>query len=165
MRRIPALTGHGAVEYIQRQRDLLDHVAAQLSTAPDQVEDRVTALQSELTQAKKQAAQLQRQVAKQNFDALLGKLEQVNGKQALIAREAHDLSGLIVDYNGMLKSLRAALAQYALGDDGAGGEEIVGPIEERVQALLEAIEATEAHLRGLGFDPVTLICEYGFVGI
>ena len=64
--------------------------------------------------------------------------------------------GLIVDYNGMLKSLRAALAQYALGDDGAGGEEIVAPIEERVQALLEAIEETEKHLRGLGFDPASL---------
>jgi type I site-specific restriction-modification system R (restriction) subunit len=60
--------------------------------------------------------------------------------------------GLIVDYNGMLASLRAALAQYALGDDGSGGEEIVAPIEERVQAFLEAIEATEAHLRDLGFD-------------
>ena len=35
--------------------------------------------------------------------------------------------GLIVDYNGMLKSLREALAQYALGDDGTGGEEIVAP--------------------------------------
>ena len=46
--------------------------------------------------------------------------------------------GLIVDYNGMLKSLREALAQYALGDDGAGDEEIVAPIEERVQALIEA---------------------------
>ena len=29
--------------------------------------------------------------------------------------------GLIVDYNGMLKSLREALAQYALGDDGEWG--------------------------------------------
>ncbi len=36
-------------------------------------------------------------------------------------------------------------------------EEIVAPIEERVQALVEAIEATEAHLRDLGFDPATLI--------
>lgn len=70
--------------------------------------------------------------------------------------------GLIVDYNGMLASLRAALAQYALGDDGAGGEEIVAPIEERVQALLEAIEATEAHLRSIGFDPATLINSKGF---
>ena len=73
--------------------------------------------------------------------------------------------GLIVDYNGMLRSLREALAQYALGDDGAGGEEIVAPIEERVQALIEAIEATEAHLRGLGFDPATLIGSTGFTRI
>ncbi len=73
--------------------------------------------------------------------------------------------GLIVDYNGMLASLRAALAQYALGDDGSGGEEIVAPIEERVQAFLEAIEATEAHLRGLGFDPATLLGSKGFVRI
>lgn len=70
--------------------------------------------------------------------------------------------GLIVDYNGMLKSLRAALAQYALGDDGGEGEEIVAPIEERVQALIEAIEATEAHLRALGFDAVGLIGSSGF---
>ena len=73
--------------------------------------------------------------------------------------------GLIVDYNGMLKSLREALAQYAVGDDGTGDEEIVAPIEERVQALIEAIEATEAHLRGLGFDPATLIGSTGFTRI
>jgi type I restriction enzyme, R subunit len=73
--------------------------------------------------------------------------------------------GLIVDYNGMLASLRAALAQYALGDDGTGGEEIIAPIEERVQALIEAIEATEAHLRGLGFDPAKLLGAKGFARI
>lgn len=37
----------------------------------------------------------------------------------------------------MLRSLREALAQYALGDHGGNGEEIVAPIEERVQALIE----------------------------
>ena len=73
--------------------------------------------------------------------------------------------GLIVDYNGMLKSLREALAQYALGDDGAGDEETVAPVEERVQALIEAIEATEVHLRGLGFDPATLVGSTGFARI
>ena len=73
--------------------------------------------------------------------------------------------GLIVDYNGMLKSLREALAQYALGDDGDGDEEIVAPIEERVQALIEAIEATEEQLSGLGFDPATLSGSTGFARI
>ena len=70
--------------------------------------------------------------------------------------------GLIVDYNGMLRSLREALAQYALGDGKTDGEEIVAPIEERVEALIEAITATEVHLSGLGFDPAALIRSTGF---
>jgi type I restriction enzyme R subunit len=70
--------------------------------------------------------------------------------------------GLIVDYNGMLKSLREALAQYALGDDADGAEEIVAPIEERVQALIDALDETEKHLRGLGFEPNRLIGARGF---
>ena len=73
--------------------------------------------------------------------------------------------GLIVDYNGMLKSLRAALAQYALGEDGDGGDEVVAPIEERVKALLSAIEETEKHLRGLGFEPDRLNGAKGFARI
>ncbi len=72
--------------------------------------------------------------------------------------------GLIVDYNGMLKSLREALAQYALGDDG-GAADIVAPIEERVAALADAIEVTEAYLRSLGFDPLGLIGTKGFARI
>lgn len=72
--------------------------------------------------------------------------------------------GVIVDYNGMLKSLREALAQYALGDEGggAGAGEIVAPIEELIAALLQAIEAAEKHLLGLGFDPVRLRGATGF---
>lgn len=69
--------------------------------------------------------------------------------------------GLIVDYNGMLKSLREALAQYALGDEG-GEAEIVAPIEERVAALADAIAVTEAHLRSLGFESKTLQATRGF---
>ena len=70
--------------------------------------------------------------------------------------------GLIVDYNGILKSLREALAEYALGDEEGGEEEILEPVEERVKALLEAIEATETHLRGLGFNPARLAGKTGF---
>lgn len=72
--------------------------------------------------------------------------------------------GVIVDYNGMLKSLREALAQYALGDEdgGAGAGEIVAPIEDLVAALLQAIEAAERHLLGLGFDPTRLRGATGF---
>jgi type I restriction enzyme R subunit len=74
--------------------------------------------------------------------------------------------GVIVDYNGMLKSLREALAQYALGDedeDGSGG--IVAPIEELVESLLQAIESAENHLRDLGFEPNRLRGAVGFARI
>jgi type I restriction enzyme R subunit len=76
--------------------------------------------------------------------------------------------GIIVDYNGMLKSLRAALAQYALGDEeegGDGGGDIVAPIEELVAALIEAIEAAEQHISGLRFDPSRLRGATGFARI
>lgn len=72
--------------------------------------------------------------------------------------------GVIVDYNGMLKSLREALAQYAMGDDDDdnGGGDIVAPLEEMVSALVQAIEAGENHLRGLGFEPNDLTGATGF---
>lgn len=41
----------------------------------------------------------------------------------------------------------------------------MAPIEERVKALLEAIEETEKHLRALGFDPARLKGAKGFVRI
>jgi type I restriction enzyme R subunit len=74
--------------------------------------------------------------------------------------------GVIVDYNGMLKSLQEALAQYAVGDDGEGEEggeaEIVAPIEELLKALIQSIEAAENHLRNLGFEPKRLLGAKGF---
>jgi type I restriction enzyme R subunit len=75
--------------------------------------------------------------------------------------------GVIVDYNGMLKSLRAALAQYATGDDEEDGEggELVAPIEELVVALLQAIEAAESHLAALGFHSTRLTGATGFTRI
>ncbi len=71
--------------------------------------------------------------------------------------------GVIVDYNGMLKALRAALADYATDGDEAGGEaEPIAPIEVLLTALIEAIEAAENHLKGLGFDPARLAGATGF---
>lgn len=73
--------------------------------------------------------------------------------------------GVIVDYNGMLKSLRAALAQYALGDDQSGDIVPVEPIEVLVTALIEAIETTENHLSTIGFDSSRLFRATGFARI
>ena len=60
--------------------------------------------------------------------------------------------GVIVDYNGMLGSLRKALADYAEADPGGDTGDPLEPIEDRIAALIDAIESAEAHVIDLGFD-------------
>lgn len=64
----------------------------------------------------------------------------------------------------MLKSLRQALAQYALGDDDDAPQpgDIVAPMEVLVAALVQGLEVTENHVLGLGFDPARLRGARGF---
>ena len=86
IRRIEALTGRGAVEYIQKNMHTLGQLSAQLSTSPEHVGERIAALQAELNQAKKQAQALQRELARRSFDQLLANVQPVNGAQALVAQ-------------------------------------------------------------------------------
>lgn len=74
--------------------------------------------------------------------------------------------GVIVDYNGMLKSLRKALAQYAVGDDDAlPPDELAEPIENLVASLIDALDVIEKFLADLGFDVGWFAGAKGFVRI
>lgn len=69
---------------------------------------------------------------------------------------ANKKNGLIIDYNGMLKSLRKALATYASGDQSTPAD----PLFDEDQALAEyasAIGKVQAHLASVGFDLNVLI--------
>ncbi|WP_298597452.1 type I restriction endonuclease subunit R [Zoogloea sp.] len=79
--------------------------------------------------------------------------------------------GLIIDYNGMLKSLRKALSTFAQGDrDGHGsgnddGNEGQNPVRDDSEALAEyaqSLKAARAFMAGLGFDVDALIAARGF---
>lgn len=66
---------------------------------------------------------------------------------------AHKKNGLVIDYNGMLKSLREALATYGQGDKGVGGAQ-VDPLVDEDQALADyaaAIGRVVAHLATVGY--------------
>ncbi|MFS0514832.1 type I restriction endonuclease subunit R [Nostoc sp. UIC 10607] len=75
-------------------------------------------------------------------------------------------NGLLVDYNSILKSLQAALAQYARADGGSeGGDDGKAPYkdldklrDDYVAALQDCIN----HLASLGFDLQQLIDAEGF---
>ena len=64
---------------------------------------------------------------------------------------ANKKNGLIIDYNGMLKSLRKALATYGQGDKGSP----VDPLFDEDQALAEyaaSIDKVAAHLATVGYN-------------
>lgn len=75
--------------------------------------------------------------------------------------------GLIIDYNGMIKSLRRALATFAQGDRaGTGkGEGEQDTVRDDTVALAEyanSLRAARDFLAGLGFDLDALIGAHGF---
>ncbi|MEV1832042.1 type I restriction endonuclease subunit R [Pseudomonas aeruginosa] len=75
--------------------------------------------------------------------------------------------GLIIDYNGMIKSLRRALATFAQGDRaGTGkGESEQDTVRDDTVALAEyanSLRAARDFLAGLGFDLDALIGAHGF---
>ena len=75
--------------------------------------------------------------------------------------------GLIIDYNGMLKSLRKALATFAQGDragtgKGEGEQDTVRDDSEALAEYRQSLLAARDFLSDLGFDLDTLIAASGF---
>jgi alanyl-tRNA synthetase len=85
VRRVEALTGQGAVAYVQDKLNTLADVAGQLGTVPDDIPQRVLALQEDLSSSRKQIAQLRRELARHSFGEMLEGMEVVNGVPILIA--------------------------------------------------------------------------------
>jgi type I restriction enzyme R subunit len=79
-------------------------------------------------------------------------------------------NGLIVDYNGMVKSLRKALAVYAVGsphegtpsENGDDEQDPVPPEDDLLEEYKEALQACVDHLAYLGYDLSDLIEAQGF---
>jgi len=93
IRRVEALTGRGAVQYIQQNLDTLGEVAGRLGTTPEHVNERVEALQEELNANQKEITRLRRELARYSFGELISRMQDINGVPTLIAQ----LDGVPVD--------------------------------------------------------------------
>ncbi len=93
IRRVEAVTGHGALAQIQQSRSALQQLAAQIGAPPDEAAQHLVHLQDELTHARKQIAVLQRDIARRQFEQLLDQTETLGDKQSLIAQ----IDGLSAD--------------------------------------------------------------------
>ena len=86
VRRIEALTGRGALAYVQHQADQFTEVVRILGTTPDQATEQAARLVSNLSETQKSLERAQKDLARFHFDELLATEQPVNGVPILVAR-------------------------------------------------------------------------------
>ncbi len=94
VRRIEALTGRGAAEWVVQQTETLRTLADKLGAQPAQLEERLDALLAEQKQRKQEIERLRAQLAGGHVERLLGERREQNGVAYIVARvEAPDAEG------------------------------------------------------------------------
>ncbi|MEW4570331.1 alanine--tRNA ligase [Tautonia sp. JC769] len=83
-RRVVALTGKAALDYVRQEEDALAAVAGTLKVPVQQAADRVAALLEEIKALKKQASQ-RREAPKVSADALLEQVREIGGAKVIAA--------------------------------------------------------------------------------
>jgi alanyl-tRNA synthetase len=86
LRRIEAVTGRGAVQWGRWQAQRLAEIAVPLGVSPEQLEERVQRLLEENKERERQIVALQRQLAQDQVQSLLGQAEEVDGVRVIAAR-------------------------------------------------------------------------------
>ena len=86
VRRVEALTGALADEYILEQKAALARLAHRLKATPAELETRVEAMEAELAAARRKAEQFQRQAGKAEVDQLIDLAERIDGASLVVAR-------------------------------------------------------------------------------
>lgn len=86
IRRIEAVSGKGADEFIEKQLATLEEAALVLKGTAPEIINRLSALQRELETERKKALALERDLLKIRVDSLLNQAESVSGIPVLVAR-------------------------------------------------------------------------------
>jgi alanyl-tRNA synthetase len=83
VRRIEAVTGHGAQEFIQSRLKKLTNVAAYLKAAPEEVDRKVLEVIEQAQAVEKELVKARREAARREFESMIDQVEQVNGVAVL----------------------------------------------------------------------------------
>jgi alanyl-tRNA synthetase len=86
IRRVEAVAGLAAQQYVAERLATLERVASRLNSTLDEVEGRLDSLLAEHRAANKEIERLQRRLARSQFESLLGEMQQVDGANVLTAR-------------------------------------------------------------------------------
>ncbi len=86
LRRIEAVTGRGAEEFVKKRFASLENIAKLVHTLPDEVEEKVASTATAFEAEQRQRIALERDLARLRTESLLGQVEEIKGIKVLIAR-------------------------------------------------------------------------------
>jgi alanyl-tRNA synthetase len=85
VRRIEAVTGHGALAFVNKQAEELSQVARGLNTTPEQAAEQTIRLLATLSEAQKALERAQKELARARFNELVTTAQSIKGVPALVA--------------------------------------------------------------------------------
>lgn len=110
LRRIEAVTGRGAEEYINQRLADLEKVAESLNAKPDTILDRAVSLVAELDSETKRRLALERELARKVAESLLTQAEVIKGVTVLVARVPDSRIEILREMNDRLREqLKSAI--------------------------------------------------------
>jgi len=139
-RRITALTGEAALDYVQQEEEVLGRVASTLRVPSNQVADRVTALLEEIKTLKKQVAERKTDPgSKTSVDELLAGAREAGGAVVVLAaleRTPPDQMRVLID--GLRRKRDAGLAALLISSDEGKVQLVAGVTKDLVARGLHA---------------------------
>lgn len=103
LRRIEAITGNAALEYIQHLDNERKRIALLLKTSPDHIKDRIEKSILDLKQSEKEIESLKGQLLSKQSGDLLSGLQEINGTQLLTRTVSADSPKELRDYADRIK--------------------------------------------------------------
>ena len=152
VRRIEALTGAAAFEYLSAQDQRLAQVATSLKAQPADVAERVKSLMDERKALQNEVAQLRRELAMSGGAAAAPAVEEVNGTafqaQVLQGVTGKDLPGIIDE----MKSQMGSGAVLLIADAGGKVAVAAGVTDDKTDTVsaVDLVKAAVAEMGGKG---------------
>jgi alanyl-tRNA synthetase len=117
IRRVEAVTGEGALEYVQAREAKLAEAAAALRTNPDEVAQKIVQIQESVKTLEKELGRLKSKMAASQGDELSDRAEEVNGVKVLAAAlEGADAKTLRDTLDKLKDRLHSAAIVLAVAD-------------------------------------------------
>jgi alanyl-tRNA synthetase len=119
VRRVEAVTGPGALEWVQQQEEKLQQAATALRTSPQEVDQKIAQIMDNVRNLEKELARLKSKVASAQGDELVDQAVDVKGIKVVAASlEGADAKGLREAVDKLKDKLKSAAVVLAAASDG-----------------------------------------------